>query len=493
METTLSKFNSAITLKYLKTQPENQYFERKGIGEREIKPTKIAEELIGMLNADGGVLAFGVSDKGEIQDLRSLMNLEAYRKLIFDFIEPSCNIRLEEIEVEEKLIFLFHIEQDLERVFYRKDNEKVFLRISDENRELDRDRIRKLEYDKMIRRFEEEIVDEFDEEDLDIKLLNSYKEKLNYQGDFLDLLSKRHLIIKRDSKWKFKKSAVLLFAKDPEKYIPSASVRYIRYEGTQAKTGVAHNVIKDERFENHISGLIDNVRHFLKAALRDYYFLDNERGVFVRVPEYPEEAWLEGVVNALCHRSYNIQGSSVYIKHFDDRIEISNSGPLPAQVTVENIKTERFSRNPRIAKVLEDLGYVRQLNEGVSRIYESMEKSMLSHPEYKVVHGNIYLTLRNRISTHDRTIHTELMQYIERNWDNYNETQINILTHLFYENQATLHELVEHTKINSNTVRNYLKQFISEGIIERQSSKLRDINAKYSFTKDFRLSKQGKD
>ena len=64
----VSTINSIITKQYLEKQLENQYFERKGLGEKDMKPTKIAEELIGMLNADGGVLAFGVSDKGEIQN-----------------------------------------------------------------------------------------------------------------------------------------------------------------------------------------------------------------------------------------------------------------------------------------------------------------------------------------------------------------------------------------------------------------------------------------
>ena len=50
----------------------------------------------------------------------------------------------------------------------------------------------------------------------------------------------------------------------------------------------------------------------------------------------------------------------LFIINISDRLEISNDGPLPAQVTIENIKTERFARNPRIARVLEDLGYVRQ-------------------------------------------------------------------------------------------------------------------------------------
>lgn len=62
----VSSINTKITEEYLRRQIENQYFERKGLGEKDSKPTKIAEELIGMLNADGGVLVLGVSDYGEI-------------------------------------------------------------------------------------------------------------------------------------------------------------------------------------------------------------------------------------------------------------------------------------------------------------------------------------------------------------------------------------------------------------------------------------------
>lgn len=481
----ISKINTQITLDFLKKKRENQYFERKGLGEKDINPTKIANELIGMLNADGGVLAFGVSNEGEIQDLNSLgEKISDYRNLYIDFIEPHGNIKLEEVNIEGKLIFLYHVDQDIERIFKRKDNEQIFLRVDDRNKQLDRDAVRKLEYDKQIRKFEDEVEPEFDFNDLDVKLLNGYKQKLNYEGGSLDLLVKRHLAIKKNDQYKIKKAGILLFAKEPEKYITSASLRYIRYEGTDAKVGTEHNVVKDVRFENNIPWIIDQVKKFLRATLKDYYFLDLDTGRFNKVPEYPEEAWLEGVVNALCHRSYNVQGNAIYIKHYDDRLEISNSGPLPAQVNVENIRTERFSRNPRLARALEDMGFVRQLNEGVSRIYQSMEKSMLSTPEYVEKNGNVYLTLRNKISNHTKTISDTVLSIIQANWASYNLTQKRILQYLFHHNQATIRELVDVTGIHEKNVRLYLNQFMeNEKIINRLSEKQRDKNAKYTFNK----------
>ena len=292
----------------------------------------------------------------------------------------------------------------------------------------------------------------------------------------------RHLLTKINGAYKIKNAGILLFAKSPEKYIISASLRYIRFEGDDAKVGLEHNVIKDIRFENNIPWIIEYVKRQLKATLKDYYFLDLETGIFNKVPEYPEEAWLEGIVNALCHRSYNVQGNAIYIKHFDNRIEISNSGPLPAQVTVENIRTERYARNPRIARALEDMGFVRQLNEGVSRIYLSMEKSMLSVPEYKEQNGNVYLTLRNKISQHIKTIPDHILKSIQKKWGSYNETQKKILQYLFYHNQGTVDDFVAETGINDKTIRIYLNQFIDDdNILERLSAKIRDKNALYAF------------
>ena len=77
----------------------------------------------------------------------------------------------------------------------------------------------------------------------------------------------------KDGVYQLKNAAILLFAKDPEKYISSASVRYVRYEGTEALTGVNLNVVKDERFETNIPNLIDELKVFLKASFKEALFV----------------------------------------------------------------------------------------------------------------------------------------------------------------------------------------------------------------------------
>lgn len=485
----ISSIDPRITLDFLRSAPEDQYFERKGILGDGVKPTKLANEIIWMLNSDGGVIALGVSDDGLIQNLDSLEPeiLDGYRMAAFNHIKPPANVKLEEVRLPSgELIFLYHVDQDYERVFSRNDtgNEAVYLRIGASNKwPLDRDQVRKLDYDKSIRKFEDEVREDFEEADFRRSVLEYYMKKLNFQWDYQQLLLNRHLAVRKNGGVFYKNAAILLFAEDPEKYIASASVRYVRYSWTKAQSWAFLNVVKDEIFAGSIPRLIELVRRFLKIAFKDYYYLDISLGKFIKISEYPEDAWLEGVVNALCHRSYHLQGNRVYIKHFDDRIEISNSWPLPAQVTIENIQTTRFSRNPRIARVLTEMEYVRELNEWVSRIYESMKKSMLSEPEYKDESDIVTLTLRNKVSNHEGTISEIVMKKVEASFPRLNPTERQILQFLFENNQANLSGLASTLEKSEQAIRNGLNKLSLLGILEKNTGKLRDRNATYAFKK----------
>ena len=135
----ISTIDPRMTFDFLKNASEDQYFERKSIGIEKLKPTKLANEIIGMLNADGGVIVLGVSDKGVIEDLNAYPCdiLDGYRKVSFDYIKPPAHVELEEVVLETgELLFFYHIDQDYERVFSRSDpsNEDVYLRVGDANK-----------------------------------------------------------------------------------------------------------------------------------------------------------------------------------------------------------------------------------------------------------------------------------------------------------------------------------------------------------------------
>jgi len=487
--TIVSRIDPIATIDYLCNTKEHQYLERKGIDERGVTPAKLSDELIGMLNADGGILVLGISDEGAVQDLSSIDPdlLSRYEKVTQEFIQPSASVHLEKITGSNgELVFLYHVAQDYENLYERKDNHNVFKRISDSNYgPLNNDQIEHLRHDKNLRRFEEQECQLFDiDNDLDRELLDSYKQKIKYDGAAVELLIKRNLASRNKlDNLVLRNSAVLLFSKDPEKYIPSSYVRYVRYEGSVAGSGDNFNVTKDLRIEGNIPHIIDEVRKLLKASLDDYFFLDIGTGVFRAIPEYPEGAWLEGIVNALFHRSYNLQGNCTYIKHFDDRLEISNSGPLPAQVTVKNIRTQRFSRNPRIGRVLSEMGYVRELNEGVNRIYQYMEESMLSEPIYTDKDNMVQLVLENKISNHKRAIPDEIMRLVTGKWEQYTKTEKLIFEKLFKNQEATIAELAAFCGVSEKAVRGYINRFIGSKMVIKDSKKIRDKDAKYRFRK----------
>ena len=487
-EIILSKYDTKITLDYILNKPESVIFERKWIFKPNwdiwFKPVKVSNEIIWMLNADGWTLIIWVNN-WEIQDLNKLDNitLNNYKQVVLDNINPPTLVKIEEIIIDWKLILIYHIESDRERVFCRKDNEKVFFRNWDETIELDREWVRLLEYNKTIRKFEDETREDFEEIYFRESVLEYYKNKINFNWSYNDLLVYRNLAIEKDGKYIFKNSAILLFAEKPETYIASSSLRYIRYNWSKVETGVNSNIIKDEIFEWCIPRIIELIKRFLNNVFRDYYYLDLQSWKFVKISEYPEEAWLEWIVNALTHRSYNLQWNVIYIKHFDDRLEISNSWPLPWGVTVENIKDKRYSRNPRIARVLSEMWYVRELNEWVKRIYESMEKSLLIAPEYIDKNDTVTLILRNNISKNDETISENVMNKIEKEFKKLNDTQQKILSFLLIHKKSKIDKLIENINVTEQIIRKYLNKFIDDWFIIKDSIKVRDINAEYKIKK----------
>ena len=83
---------------------------------------------------------------------------------------------------------------------------------------------------------------------------------------------------------------------------------------------------------------------------------------------------------------------------YDDRLEILSPGRLPNTVTLDNMRETRYSRNPRIARTLVEFGWVRELNEGVKRIYTEMQELLLNDPVFSEPDGTkVQLTLENNI------------------------------------------------------------------------------------------------
>jgi ATP-dependent DNA helicase RecG len=287
--------------------------------------------------------------------------------------------------VADKL-FVFDIESD--EFVHANKRDEVFLRVGDENRRLTFLQRQELLYDKGQSSYEARTLPDAKISGVDYKLVVSYASALG-ASDPMRLLAARGLAVGND----LTIAGCLLFAKFPQQHFPEALVRVIRYRGKERGSGARQQILDDVKIDGPISGMIlearDQVRHLqpVRRALL-------ESGRFGDVALVPEDAWLEGIVNAAVHRSYSVSGDHIRVEIFDDRIEISSPGRFPGLVDLSDpLDAVRFARNPRIARVCADLNFGQELGEGIRRMFEEMRQAGLSDPIYRQTSGSVQLTL----------------------------------------------------------------------------------------------------
>ncbi len=400
-------------IEYYTQSQENQFFERKSA---KIKPLDILRHLVAFANAEGGQLVIGIEDNGDITGFKQKQSysIEDYKNVpLTELKETPILAKFNEIDVkniknEDDKILLITVDFSNDRVIKSYDG-RVYLRQTDKSKELKIEQILELQYDRGQRFFEDEIVKYSSIDDLDEGLLMEYKRLMNVPKIETDeLLSARNLIRNGE----LTNAAILLFGKNPTKYLPQARLRVIKYDGFYAGVGKDINIIKEKTFDGAIPSIIKEARTFINAQLRDFQYL-NQEGKFDVMPEYPEFAWFEGVVNALTHRNYAMRGEHIKVVLFDDRLEIISPGLLPNIVTVQNILNQRYSRNPRIARFLSEFGWVKEMNEGVKRIYSEMQSFFLKEPKYSEPNHNVLLLLENNVLNRNVRVSEKLKTLIE--------------------------------------------------------------------------------
>ena len=164
---------------------------------------------------------------------------------------------------------------------------------------------------------------------------------------------------------------------------------------------------------------------------------------------------------------------------FDDRLEISSPGCLPSIVTIDNIQNTRFSRNPLIARVLGDFGYVRELNEGVKRIYTDMASYFLDPPSFSEPnHNTVLLVLKNNIAS--RSLRKINSQTIRQHWETLTPLDKEIVFYVANLERCTVKLLLDGTKRSRPTVLQHLKKLAAEGLIEEHAASPTDPTKYYT-------------
>lgn len=369
-------------------------------------------------------------------------------------------------------MLLLHIYPSVDRVISTSSG-SVFLRIGDRTRELKGDDLRKLEYNKGSRHYEDEINRDAEISDLDEKLIKQYKNILGSPDISVEqLLSSRGFLRERNGKKYLTNAAVLLFAHNVFQFYPNCRIRFIRYDGTSAGVGTQMNIIKDSNIEYPILKIVEEAKKFIAAQLREFTLLDSETGNFKTVDEYPPFAWTEGIVNAVAHREYAMTGKYIKVTMYDDRLEIESPGNLPNIVTVDNIRTTNFSRNPRMARVLADFGVVKELNEGVKRIYSDMADYFLEAPEYSEPSGQmVKLVLRNNIIARTARQNESAEKKAAEQWGKLDSVEREIITIMGCRDCITATELSARLGKTRRTVNKKISHLLELGIIKMNGNK----------------------
>ena len=373
-----------MTIEDILSREEGQTFDRKSI---RIKPKDLAVTIIAFANADGGDLVLGITDgKKEIEGVDDDQKvLNEIRRTPFDFCIPSVNTQVEMLPCVDRTgkdnhVLVFHIEPSM-RV-YANQADEVFLRVGDKSKKLSFDERFQLMNDKGQTCYEETAVYSAELNDIDMTLVDDYCQKIRYGKSSLEFLTENHgYIIEKNGKLHPTIVTLLLFGKKPQDFLPRASVRFIRYEGTEEKTGTEMNVIKDVIFEGPVREQIDKSVAFLATQIKERTYLGAD-GKFVTEAEYPEFVRQEMIVNACCHRDLSITGTDIQVKLFDDKLVVESPGNLPGLVRPDNIRHTHFSRNPRLARYLKTYKYVKEFGEGVDRMCREMEADGLLPIKY---------------------------------------------------------------------------------------------------------------
>jgi ATP-dependent DNA helicase RecG len=113
------------------------------------------------------------------------------------------------------------------------------------------------------------------------------------------------------------------------------------------------------------------------------------------IPDFPEEVLREALLNAFVHRDYSVSGP-VYLRHFPDRLEVSNPGGFFGDVNPQNILGhEPVSRNRLLAESLQKTRMVERAGMGVKRMYHILLSYGKEPPSYESGPDFVRLTLRS--------------------------------------------------------------------------------------------------
>lgn len=443
-----------------------------------------------MSNADarGGVIAIGIHD-GSVEGFEAV----GERKLN-DLMDapsqfcPEARVQSKTVQHDDKSILLLFVDYRETRVVALSDG-TVYTRVGDRDRQLNADQVALLRDDKGETSVETEVIQGVTIESANQDLLRTFVENVRTDLDLQfdtspeDVLIQRRLGVVDNGRFRFRLAGILLLGQDPALQIPGCKVRFIRYEGTEERTGTDLNVIKDQSFEGPVPILIDQSTTLVLSQLREYRALRPD-GTFDLRPEYPHDCVREAIVNACVHRSYGLRNQPVFIRMFDDRLEIESPGGFIAPVTPDTVYEYHSPRNPFLMSALQHLKLVRMANEGTRRMRHLMRASDLPDPEFTEARGpisKVTVVLRNDIEHRRVWIDTDLTAIVGAQLATaLSDEEKRVLNYLAENGRMTVSDAYRITTVKTwHSARRIMDDLLEKGLVNEVKERTRDPKAHF--------------
>lgn len=345
----------------------------------------IGEALVSFANADGGAILIGVEDDGTITGIPHSENeiqimLNSTRTHVYHNQQLPLN-NANRLILDNKTILYFSVNKGTTMIYQLPDGrcvrrkDRATMPASVDQIQFERQEIKSREYDS-------QFVDGALVTDLDVKLLQGIADQYIKGLSIERYLQQIGLAEYAQNGLRLKRAALLLFANDIDKWHPRCQVRFLKVKGNNLEAGEKYNVVSDDTVKGNIFELvIKSWEH-----LRSYLAYKTEFGTnsqFEQKYIYPEDAVREAILNAIAHRDYSI-ANAIEIYIFNDRMEIKSPGALISTLTIKNLyelEGSHESRNSLIARVLRENKLMRELGEGMKRIFSLMQEQELEKPE----------------------------------------------------------------------------------------------------------------
>ncbi len=365
---------------------------------------KALESVCAFVNTDGGWLILGIADLKEYSGSERVFGLvenpeavdEFRRKLATEFRPPLPEVQLFRLPCtlgngpsKGQLGAVLIVRTPRSPHVHSLVNQGTWMRLDAGNRQMTAAEITELSYRRGDRSATTDPVD------VPLALLRTpiWQRFLEGRGlltgAFVDQLMRIGLAVEQDGAIRPRRAAVLLFAEEPGSLLAAhgarSDIRVMVYDGKAVAHGSVPNLRKEPQT---IRGpLIDQIDAAVTVVLGELANGLTLSGSGFRTKHtYPERVVKEALVNAIIHRDYRLN-RDIFVRIFDDRIEVESPGSLPGNITPATIAAAgSHSRNPLLAMNLREFSVPPNIDagEGVKMMFAEMEAARLYPPQYRL-------------------------------------------------------------------------------------------------------------